>query len=174
MCLYWLPKKQKPQVCLLMRQTNERPRDKLLRVLRPSLQLLACLGTTGHLLLPPLSCLPLMTPHPLPAVSLWLHQPVSVYTQNHKVLWETRSYVRTWGDTGRWDLMERHKEIRAHEAMCRDAISLGRHGGTSFCGELWGDEDSQRDEVLWGDKFLLGRWGLVGGHELISWRDKRR
>lgn len=47
-----LPEKQKPRVCLLMRQTNERPRDKMLRDLVLPLELLACLGTTAHLLLP--------------------------------------------------------------------------------------------------------------------------
>ena len=45
-----LPGRQKPRVCLFMRQTNERPGDKILRVLRPPPKLSVGLGATARLL----------------------------------------------------------------------------------------------------------------------------
>ena len=52
----------RPRVCLLLRQTNERPRDKMLRDLALPLKLFGCLGARAHLLV---SRLPLRPP-PLP------------------------------------------------------------------------------------------------------------
>ena len=52
----------RPRVCLLLRQTNERPGDKMLGDLVLPLKLLGCLGARAHLLV---SRLPLRPP-PLP------------------------------------------------------------------------------------------------------------